>query len=147
MKIYIGCDHAAFEAKEQLKIHLAEHIQVVDVGTNSTESCHYPEYATKVANEVATSSEDLGILICGSGIGVSMVANRYKNVRAALCRSVEDAKLSRQHNNANVLCLGARSNTIDELVEITDRWLEAQFEGGRHQIRIDMFNGLGEGEN
>ncbi|MCB9061987.1 MAG: ribose 5-phosphate isomerase B [Halobacteriovoraceae bacterium] len=146
MKIYIGCDHAAFEAKEQLKIYLSENIQVVDLGTNSTKSCHYPEFAKKVATSVANSENDLGILLCGSGIGVSMVANRFKNVRAALCRTKEDAALSRQHNDANILCLGARTNTVDELIAITDSWLTSKFEGGRHQMRIEMFNGLGESE-
>ena len=109
MLISIGCDHAAYAEKEVIKEFLNGHgYEVNDCGTHSSDRCNYPDYAAKVAKEVASGSsfnDKCGILICGSGIGVSMVANRYAKVRAALCRSVTDAELSRQHNNANVLCL------------------------------------------
>nr|MBP9675057.1 RpiB/LacA/LacB family sugar-phosphate isomerase [Bacteriovoracaceae bacterium] len=114
MKIFIACDHAAFEAKEALKVFfMREKLQVVDLGTNSNESVHYPHFAIKLSHEVLKHPDYCGILLCGTGIGVSIVANKFKGIRAALCRSVEDAKLSREHNNANVLCLGARSNSIE----------------------------------
>lgn len=148
MKIYIGSDHAAFEAKEQLRIHLSERYQTIDCGANSTDSCHYPEYAKRVATQVQADTENsVGILLCGSGIGVSMVANRFKDVRAALCRTKEDAQLSRQHNNSNVICFGARVNTIDEIIDMVEAWLDTSFEGGRHEERVSMFNGLGQSEN
>jgi ribose 5-phosphate isomerase B len=144
MSIYIGCDHAAFEEKEALKNYLlSKKNDVIDCGTFSNERCNYPDFATAVAKKVVSESESFGILICGSGIGVSMVANRYKKVRAALCRSEEDASLSKQHNNANVLCLGARVNTLDELKKITETWLSAEFENGRHQDRVNLFNDIG----
>lgn len=145
MKLWIGCDHAALEAKEEIKNWLTElgH-NVGDVGTHSLESCHYPEYATNVAREIQKDPSALGILICGSGIGVSMVANRYKHIRAALVRSKVEAELSRQHNNANVLCLGARLATVAQMKEIISAWFEASYEGGRHDIRLKMFDELGE---
>ena len=148
MLVFIGCDHAAFTEKELLKEFLAGlgH-EVNDCGTHSSERCNYPDYAVKVAKEVArcSSFEDgCGVLICGSGVGVSMVANRYSKVRAALCRTVNDAELSRQHNNANVLCLGARTTSFEDLKNIVSTWLEANFEEGRHSERVALFNELGE---
>src|SRR4051812_14138646 len=107
MKIYIACDHAAFNEKQELLAYLKTKHEIVDLGTNSAESTHYPEWAKKLALKVQ-SEEAMGILLCGSGIGVSMTANRFKNIRAALCRDVDDAKMSRLHNNANVLCIGGR---------------------------------------
>ena len=144
MSIYIGCDHAAFEEKEALKDYLvSKEIDVVDCGTFSSERCNYPDYATSVAKRVVGEPGSYGILICGSGIGVSMVANRYQKIRAALCRSVIDAKLSKQHNNSNIICLGARTNTLEELKDITKAWLSSDFENGRHQERIELFNDIG----
>jgi ribose 5-phosphate isomerase B len=145
MKLAIGCDHAAFEAKETLKTYLESlgH-EVQDLGTHSADRCNYPDYASAVAKSVANSSDVKGILVCGSGIGVSMVANRYKGIRAALCHTKEAALLSRQHNDSNVLCLGARLNSKEELEEITKTWLEGQFEEGRHSERIALFDQLGE---
>jgi len=143
-KIFLGCDHAAFTEKEIIKKFLAQKgYDVADVGTHSDERCNYPDYAKKLATSVA-SEKKLGILICGSGIGVSIVANRFKGVRAALCRSPKEAELSRQHNDANVLCLGARINTIDSLKDIISSWLEAKFEEGRHSERLALFENLGE---
>jgi ribose 5-phosphate isomerase B len=143
MKICLGCDHAAFDEKEVLKAYLSTKYEVVDMGTHSLDRCNYPDYGIAVVKKVL-KEDYIGILICGSGIGVSMVANRFKGIRAALCRSPKEAMLSRQHNNANILCLGARINTIDQLKETTDAFLSGQFEGGRHKERLALFEDLGE---
>lgn len=144
MKLFLATDHAAFEQKEEVKEFLKElgH-EVVDLGTNSSERSNYPEFAIKLAKSVVHANE-LGILLCGSGIGVSMTANRFKGIRAALCRSSEEAKLSRQHNDANVLCLGGRISSMDEIKEMITVWLKTDFEGGRHSERIALFNDIGE---
>ncbi len=143
MKLIIGCDHAAFEAKEDLKSFLEKNHELEDVGTHSSERANYPEYAKNLCAKVRNEGA-MGILLCGSGIGMSMAANRYKGIRAALCRSGQDAQLSRAHNNSNVLCLGARINSKEELEEITQAWLDSSFEGDRHSQRIAMFDDLGE---
>ncbi len=143
MKICIGCDHAAFHEKEALKEYLSERFEVIDVGTHSPDRCNYPDYGKAVVKKVLNEGH-VGILICGSGIGVSIVANRFKGIRAALCRSPKEGELSKQHNNANILCLGARINTVDQLKEIADAFLIAKFEGGRHSERLALFEDLGE---
>ncbi len=142
MNIYIGSDHAAFDEKAAVIEHLSK-LSLKDLGTFSKESCHYPDFAKKVSKAVQDDKDSFGILLCGSGIGVSMVANRFKDIRAARCLSVEDASLSRQHNNSNVLCLAARMNSLDEIKKIIDIWLKTDFEGGRHLTRVDLFNELG----
>lgn len=147
MKIFIGCDHAAFEEKEKLRSFLSEKgHEVIDCGPNSADRVNYPDYAAKVAKEVAGQDEDQvrGVLLCGSGLGVSMVANRFAGVRAALCREADEAKLSREHNNANILCMGARLISVEKMQEILSLWLETKFEGGRHAERIDIFTSWGE---
>lgn len=143
MKVILGCDHAAFEAKEELKKYLEESHEVIDVGTYSSKRCNYPDFAKKLV-KVVLGENIKGILICGSGIGVSMAANRYSGIRAALCRSPKEAELSIQHNNANVLCLGGRINTSDQLKDIAGAWFKAEFEGGRHSERLALFEDLGE---
>ncbi|MCO4793146.1 MAG: ribose 5-phosphate isomerase B [Bacteriovoracaceae bacterium] len=143
MKVVLGCDHAAFEGKEELKKYLTEKYEVIDEGTLSADRCDYPDYATKVVKTVLEQKIP-GILLCGSGIGVSIVANRYKGIRAALIRTPEEARLSRQHNDANVLCVGARINSAEEIRAIVDAWFEAEFEGGRHSDRLGKFADLGE---
>jgi ribose 5-phosphate isomerase B len=144
MKIAIGSDHAAFEMKELVKKFLqSKNIDVVDVGTHSTERSDYPDYASAIA-KVVLDQKISGILLCGSGIGVSIVANRYKGIRAALCRSPYDAEMGRKHNDANVLCLGARTNTEEEVISIVTTWLSSEFEGGRHADRLKKFQDLGE---
>jgi ribose 5-phosphate isomerase B len=143
MKIFIASDHAAFEEKKALVEYLQGRFDVSDLGTDSCESTHYPVWAKKLVEKVR-SEESVGILLCGSGIGVSMTANRFKHIRAALCRDVDDAKMTRLHNNANVLCLSGRKTPLEEIKKITDTFLTTPFEGGRHQIRIDQFNELGE---
>ena len=143
-KIALGCDHAAYEMKETLKrLLLSQNIDVIDVGTHSADRVDYPDYAKKVCHEVLTENIQ-GILLCGSGIGVSMAANRYKGIRAALCRSPRDAEMARKHNNANVLCLGARFNSEEEIISIIKTWFENSFEGGRHAERLNKFSDLGE---
>jgi ribose 5-phosphate isomerase B len=143
VKVAIGCDHAAFEGKEELKKYLESQFEVLDQGTFSADRCDYPDYATQVA-KVVVEENIFGVLLCGSGIGVSMVANRYKSVRAALVRTPEEARLSRQHNDANILCVGTRINSNDEIKAIVDAWFEAKFEDGRHTGRIAKFDSLGE---
>ena len=143
MKIILASDHAAFNEKEELVKYLSLHHEVIDVGTHNSDSTHYPEWAKKLVEKVK-SEHTVGILLCGSGIGVSMVANRYAGIRAALCRDEDDAKMSRLHNDANVLCMSGRKNSIDQIKNIIDAFLSTQFEGGRHQQRIDQFNSLGE---
>ena len=144
MKLHIGCDHAAYDAKTKLIEFLKEKgLEINDLGTNSEERCNYPDYASTVAKAVA-NEEGKGILLCGSGIGVSMVANRYQKIRAALCCTKEQAVLSRQHNDSNILCVGARLNTTKEIEGIVEAWLATDFEEGRHSERVALFNNLGE---
>ena len=138
-KIAIGCDHAAFEEKENIKTYLVKKgYEVFDVGTNSNKSVDYPEFGHKVACMVTESAVDKGIVICGSGIGISIAANKVKGARAALCTTCKHAEMSRKHNDANILALGARMTDYDLLEKIVDVWLNTDFEGGRHLTRIDM---------
>ncbi|AUN99647.1 ribose 5-phosphate isomerase B [Bacteriovorax stolpii] len=144
MKIAIGSDHAAYEMKEMVKHFLqSKQFDVIDCGTYSSERADYPEYAKKVSHEVISQGIQ-GILLCGSGIGVSIVANRFKGVRAALCRTPMDAEMARKHNDANVLCLGARFTTEEETKKIIEAWFANSFEGGRHSDRLKLFEDLGE---
>ena len=144
MKIAIGCDHAGFDLKESLKSFLLEKgLEIEDVGCFSKERCDYPQYSEKVAKLVANQGMK-GLLICGSGIGVSIVANKFKGIRAALVRSVEEAKLSRHHNDANVICLGARITSEDDAFDIVTTWLNEKFEEGRHEERLKLFSNRGE---
>src|SRR5690554_4404669 len=140
-KIVIASDHAAFKEKEAIKKTLEGGYDVVDLGADSEESVHYPLFGQKLARKVL-ELEARGIALCGSGIGISIQVNRFKGIRGALCRDVEDAKMARLHNDANVLCLGGRRNTQEELEAIVKTWLETPFEGGRHQTRIDMLDKL-----
>ncbi len=139
--IPIASDHAGYEAKEIVKKILREHdITTIDYGTKSGESVDYPDFATLVAQAVNNGDHDMGILICGSGQGMCMTANKYPKVRAALVWNDEMAKLSRQHNNANILCLPGRYLNEDELRTIVASWLSSSFDGGRHQRRIDKIH-------
>ena len=138
-KISIGCDHAGFEVKEMILNLLNEMgYEMIDFGTNSSESVDYPIYGIKVGESVATKQVDKGIVVCGSGIGISIAANKVIGIRAALCSTVEHAVLSRKHNNANVLAIGARLTNNQEIKEIVINWLNTSFEGGRHQERINL---------
>lgn len=137
-KIALGSDHAGFELKQAVKeILAAEKLEVEDFGTFSLESCDYPDYARQVATAVSKGDCAKGILVCGSGIGVSIVANKVRRVRAALVHDIEIAKLSRQHNDSNVLCLAGRSTSVDQAREIIKVWLSTDFEGGRHERRVN----------
>lgn len=139
LRIVIGSDHGGYEYKEQIVSHLKEKgYECVDVGTYSTDSCDYPVIARAVTTKITTGEADRGILICGTGIGMSIVANKVKGIRAALCGDTFSARASRAHNNSNVLCLGERVIGINLAMDIVDIWLESKFEGGRHQRRVDM---------
>jgi len=140
-KIAIGSDHGGFNLKGKIIKHLEEKgYEVQDFGTYSTDSCDYPVYAKAVAKSVAKGENEKGIIVCGSGIGVSIAANKVKGVRAALCHESHSAMLSRLHNNANVLCLGERITGEYLALDIVDTWLQSEYEGGRHQKRIDMLD-------
>ncbi len=137
MKIGIASDHAGYKYKEELKIFLKEiGLDAEDMGTHSSESVDYPDYAIRVSKNVSSGEIPSGILICGTGIGMSIAANKISGVRAAVCESVEAAKYSRLHNDANVLCIGARITPIEKAKEIVKVFLETEFEGGRHASRI-----------
>lgn len=137
----IGCDHAAFDLKEKIKSLLSElSISVHDVGPFSTDSVDYPDFANQVASGVSTGEFDRGILLCGTGLGMSMAANRFPHVRAALCSDLFSAIMSRQHNDANILVMGARVIGDALALEIVRTWLKTPFEGGRHQARLDKFD-------
>ena len=140
-KIAIGSDHGGFNLKNTIKKHLENKgYEVQDFGTYSTDSCDYPVYAKAVAKSVAKGENEKGIIVCGSGIGVSIAANKVKGIRAALCHESHSALLSRLHNNANVLCLGERITGESLALHIVDTWLKSEYEGGRHQKRIDMLD-------
>jgi ribose 5-phosphate isomerase B len=138
MKIALGADHAGYELKEKIKQHLtAQGLKVDDKGTNSDASVDYPDFARKVGEAVAAKHADLGILVCGSGIGMAVSANKVPGVRAANVTSEVEAQLSREHNDLNVLALGARLVDDQKAFNIVDKWLQASFDGGRHQRRVD----------
>ena len=143
MKIAIGCDHGGYLLKQDILIWLEEHnIDFEDVGCYSTESVDYPMYGEKVGRAVASGEADLGITICGTGVGISLAANKVKGIRACVCSDPYTAKLSRMHNNTNVLAFGARVVGSELAKMITEEWLDAEFEGGRHQRRIDKLTAL-----
>lgn len=141
MKLAIGNDHVAVDYKWQIKKYLEEKgIEVINVGTDSTERFDYPISGYKVGRLVAEGKVDGGVLICGTGVGISLAANKVKGVRACVCSEPYTAKLSKQHNNTNIIAFGARVVGIEEAKMIVDEWLNAKYEGGRHQRRIDMIH-------
>ena len=143
MKIALGADHAGFEEKEKLKKTLDDlGVEYEDVGTFSTESVDYPDFAEKVGEKIESGESEKGILVCGSGIGVAMAANKMHGIRAAQAWNEETARLSRQHNNANVLTIGARVIPETEIPKIVKAWLETDFEGGRHAGRVEKMMDL-----
>lgn len=145
MKIAMASDHGGIHLKEHLKAYLENKgIEVVDHGTYTEESCDYPDFAEKLCLDITSgkSGADRGILICGTGIGISIAANKCKGIRAALCADVFSAKMSREHNNANVLCMGERTTGVGLAEMITDVWLETEFAGGRHARRVDKIMAL-----
>lgn len=143
MKIALAADHAGFELKEKIREHLAERgFSVKDFGTDSGESVDYPDYAQAVGEEVAAGKAKCGILVCGTGIGMSLAANKVAGIRAANARSEADAQLSREHNDANVLALGGRVLDAATALRIVDRWLSTSFAGGRHGRRVDKISAI-----
>ena len=139
MKVIIGADSAGFAYKAKIMEHLKERgIEVVDAGAYNAESSHYPEFAYKVATSVSEKSADFGILVCGTGIGMSIAANKVKGIRASVCSEHFSARYTRLHNDANVLCLGARVIGEGLAIELVDIFLDTEAEGGRHAARVDM---------
>ena len=138
MKIAIACDHGGYALKEAVKAHLTEKgYEAVDFGTNSTESCDYPDFAAPAAKAVAAGECEKGIVICTTGIGVSIVANKVKGIRCALCSDPLSAEMTRRHNDTNMLAMGAGIIGQNLAMDIVDIWLATEFEGGRHQRRVD----------
>lgn len=141
MKLAIGNDHIAIEMKNEIKEYLeGKDIEIVDVGTNSPERFHYPISGYKVAKLVSSGEVDGGVLICGTGVGISLAANKVRGIRACVCSDPYTARLSKQHNNTNIIAFGARVIGIETAKMIVDEWLAATYEGGRHQTRIDMIS-------
>lgn len=139
MKIAVGCDHGGLEHKNAIVEHLkAEGFEVEDFGIYENKSVDYPEIALKVANSIKNGENELGILVCGTGIGMSLAANKVNGIRAAACSEHFSAKYTRLHNNSNILCLGGRVIGIGTALELCDIFVNTEFEGGRHQRRIDM---------
>ncbi len=138
-QIIIGNDHGGYQLKTALSTHLRERGYIVeDIGSHSEEIVRYPYYASKVANAVSTKVAFRGILICSTGIGMSIVANKYKGIRAALCYSSYQGKMTSSHNNSNILCLGGRCIGALEAIDIVDNWLDTPYEGGRHDISLGL---------
>lgn len=143
MKIALGCDHGGYELKEAIKKYITDKgVEVLDCGTHSTDSVDYPDYGVKVAEAVSQGEADQGILICGTGLGMSYVANKVKGIRCACVSDVFSAEMSKLHNNANVLALGARVVGLGLGLKIVETWLGAEFEGGRHNRRVDMITAV-----
>lgn len=139
MKIAIGCDHGGFEHKNAIAEHLKERgFEVTDFGIHENKSVDYPEIALKLANSVASGENTLGILVCGTGIGMSIAANKVNGIRAAAVSDHFSAKYTRLHNNANILCLGGRVIGVGTALELADLFVDTEYEGGRHQKRLDM---------
>lgn len=157
MKIALASDHGGFELKNEIKKYLEERMnsgdpidgtgekieEIIDLGTDSEESVDYPEYGKKCAEAVTGGTADRGIVVCGTGIGISMAANKVRGARCALCTSVHMAEMTRRHNDANMLALGGRTTETALALEIVDVWLKTPFEGGRHQRRVDMLDRMG----
>ncbi|WP_312647471.1 ribose 5-phosphate isomerase B [Aminipila sp.] len=143
MKIAMACDHGGLELKESIKKYLEEQgIEVLDLGTNTTDSVDYPEYGKACGEAVASGKVERGIVCCGTGIGISIAANKVKGVRCALCTDAHMAEMTRKHNDANILAMGGRIIDVETAKNITQTWLDTKFEGGRHQRRIDMLNNM-----
>ena len=144
MKITIGSDHGAVQLKEEVKMVLKEfgEIEVKDVGTFGTDSVDYPDIAEKVCADVTSGAADRGIVLCGTGIGISIAANKIKGIRAALCNDVYSARMSREHNNANVLAMGGRVTGFGPADEIVRVWVATEFAGGRHERRVNKIMAL-----
>ena len=146
-RIIMGSDHAGYNLKLKVKAHLeARGFEVVDVGTNTPESCNYTVYADALCKAITAGEADLGILVCGTGIGMSMAANKHKGIRAACCENTFSARMTRMHNDANVLCIGERVMGYGLACDMVDLFVDTPFEGGRHQARVDDLNALDAGK-
>lgn len=145
-KIIVGADHGGVELKDSIKKHLKEKgYEVVDVGTNSKDSCDYPVYAHRLCKKLQDGEAPLGILVCGTGLGMSIAANKHKGIRAACCSDTFSARMTRVHNDANVLCLGGRVLGDALALELVDNFISAEFEGGRHERRVGMLSDIENG--
>ena len=141
--IAIGCDHAALEYKDKLKLFLENKKYIVlNMGTDSADSCDYPVFANKVCEKILSKEADCGILVCGTGIGMSMASNRHKGIRAAVCSDLKSCEFTRLHNDANVLCMGARIISYELCEKLAIKFLTTNFMGGKHKTRIDMFDSV-----
>ncbi len=146
-KIVLGADHGGYELKNHIKSHLeARGFEVTDVGTNSAESCDYPIFASHLCQKLQNGEAELGILVCGTGIGMSMAANKHRGIRAACCSDTFSARLTRNHNNANVLCLGARVVGAGLALDLVDAFVDAEFEGDRHTRRLSLIEDIENGK-
>ena len=144
-RIIMGSDHAGYNLKLKVKAHLESRgFEVTDVGTNTPESCNYTVYADALCQAIAAGEADLGILVCGTGIGMSIAANKHKGIRAACCENTFSARMTRMHNDANVLCFGERVIGYGLACDMVDLFVDTPFEGGRHQARVDDLNALDE---
>ena len=137
-KICIASDHAGFNLKENIKDYLInKNVSIIDLGPNENKSVDYPDYAKKIGNRIKSKKSDIGILVCGSGTGMAISANKFKNIRAAVCYDIKSTRLSRQHNNANIIALGARLTSRNLALKLVDIFLKTKFEGGRHLKRVN----------
>ena len=143
MKIAVGCDHGGFEYKEAIKKHLLDKgYEVVDVGTDSLDSCHYPLFGAEVGRKVASGECRFGVLVCTSGIGIGIAANKIKGIRCGMGYNDDVARLMRQHNDANVIAFGQKFMELNDVLRRVDIFLSTEFEGGRHQTRVDLIKDL-----
>ncbi len=143
MTLVIGCDHAGLSLKQKIVTHLKERgIEVIDVGTHTPESCNYVDFAHAVCEAVTSGKAERGILVCGTGIGMSIAANKHAGIRAAACENTFSARMTRLHNDANVLCLGERVVGYGLACDMVDLFVDTEFSGGRHQMRVDALNAL-----
>jgi len=143
MKIAVASDHGAFELKQKIVAYLQQKqgVEVLDLGTNNeNESVDYPDFAGKAAISIQKGEANLAVIMCGTGIGISIAANKYKGIRAALCHDAYTAQMSKQHNNANILVMGGRTTGIEIAKQIIDTWLVTEYENGRHQLRLDKIS-------
>ena len=137
-KICIASDHAGFNLKENIKDYLInKNVSIIDLGSNENKSVDYPDYAKKIASRIKSKKSDIGILVCGSGTGMAISANKFKNIRAAVCYNMKSTRLSRQHNNANIIALGARLTKKTLSLKLVEIFLKTKFEGGRHLKRVN----------
>ena len=148
MKIALGADHGGYELKNEIRTHLeSQGIEVIDLGTNSKDSVDYPKFGFLVGDAVTSGKADLGIVVCGTGLGISIAANKVPGIRAVVCTETYSARMAREHNNANILALGGRVTGVGLALDIVDIFLKTPFAGGRHARRIDLIASLEKGES